>query len=107
LLVSPLVYATAIPDGAAQEDLVVARADLKADGLSAAAACKCKKVSKAGIYCGFCETSGGVGPLSRYVNTVDKNNVAWCNTAGGCEDYGYSTHCKAREKRGCQGINEW
>jgi hypothetical protein len=48
-LIAPLAYATVIPDAAAHEDLVIAREDLKAaEGLSAAAACKCKKVSNAG-----------------------------------------------------------
>jgi hypothetical protein len=107
-LIAPLAYATVIPDAAAQEDLVIAREDLKAaEGLSAAAACKCKKVSNAGLYCGFCKTTGGVGPGNEYFNTVPYDNVAWCNTSGGCDDYGYSSHCAAREARGCKGLNAW
>jgi hypothetical protein len=105
-LAGTLASASAIPDAAAEN--IVVRAESKtSDGFAAAAACKCKKVSNAGLYCGFCKTSGGVGPGNNYYNTVALDNVAWCNTSGGCEDYGYSSHCAARESRGCKGINEW
>ncbi|KAH7391174.1 hypothetical protein DE146DRAFT_767423 [Phaeosphaeria sp. MPI-PUGE-AT-0046c] len=106
-LVASLAYATAIPDAATKEDLV-AREGLKAaDSLDARAACKCKKVSNAGLYCGFCTTSNGVGPGNGYYNTVPSDHVAWCNTSGGCDDYGYSSHCADGEKRGCKGIDKW
>jgi hypothetical protein len=102
-LIAPLAYATAIPD--AKE---IARDDLKAESFSAAAAaCKCKKVSNPGLYCGFCKTTNGVGPGNAYFNTVPLDHVAWCNTSGGCEDYEYSSHCAAREERGCKGIDAW
>jgi hypothetical protein len=53
-LFGSLAYASAIPDATAKEDLI-AREDFKvADSLDARAACKCKKVSNAGLYCGFC-----------------------------------------------------
>lgn len=104
-LAASLAYATAIPDAPPKEDLV-ARENPKAS-LEARASCKCKKVSNAGLYCGFCTTSNGVGPGNAYYNTVPYDNVAWCNTSGGCEDYGYSSHCAARESRGCKGIDKW
>lgn len=109
-LIGTLVSATAIPDTAADAKSLVVREDLKAaEGFAAAAACKCKKVSNPGLYCGFCKTAAGtgVGPGNNYFNTVYIYNVAWCSTSGACEDYGYSSHCAAGEARGCKGIDAW
>lgn len=105
-LAASLAYATAIPGVEAKEDLA-ARELKAAENLAARASCKCKKVSNAGLYCGFCKTSNGVGPGNDYYNTVPYDNVAWCNTSGGCEDYGYSSHCADKEARGCKGIDKW
>jgi hypothetical protein len=102
-LFGSLAYASAIPDATAKEDLI-AREDFKvADSLDARAACKCKKVSNAGLYCGFCPAANGLG----YITTVPNENVAWCNKDGECKDFGYSSHCAAGETNGCIGINEW
>jgi hypothetical protein len=109
-LISALTSATAIPDAALETKSLVVREDLKeAEGFAAAAACKCKKVSNPGLYCGFCKAAAGtgVGPGNNYINTVYIYNVAWCSTSGACDDYGYSSHCAAGEARGCKGIDAW
>jgi hypothetical protein len=107
-LLGAFASAIVIPD-AAPEALVVREDTKAAEGDFAMASCSCKKVSNPGLYCGFCTVKAGtgVGPGNAFVNTVYVDNVAWCNTAGGCEDYGYSSHCHNRETRGCKGIDAW
>lgn len=107
-LIGVLASATAVPN-TAPEALVIREESKGNDGDFAAAACRCIRVSDPGLYCGFCRVAPGtgVGPGNNWVNDVALDNVAWCNTAGGCEDYGYSTHCANREARGCIGIDRW
>ncbi|KAF3031382.1 hypothetical protein E8E12_000406 [Didymella heteroderae] len=66
-----------------------------------AAACACKKVSNAGLYCGYCAAVTDLGSGGVY-------NAYWCNKKGGCEDLGYSkTRCEKDTTIYCDGRDKW
>ncbi|KAJ4987049.1 hypothetical protein SVAN01_07465 [Stagonosporopsis vannaccii] len=66
------------------------------------AACKCKKVSKEGLYCGYCAQVTDYGKDGGFFN------VYWCNKKGGCDDLGLSTtRCQKDSKLYCDGRSKW
>ncbi|KAF1933461.1 uncharacterized protein M421DRAFT_868 [Didymella exigua CBS 183.55] len=88
LMASALAGPNTGPAAGVDGSLALRDAEPLPDNAVAQAACKCRKGTKQGQYCGYCYEV-----LSPWV----ADNVYECNKEGGCYDYKYRKSCAKRE----------
>jgi len=86
---NPIANAEANPIANADDDISVL--DVLEKRACRYNGCECKKRTKRGQYCGYCDQ------VTYYGKGGDWNDVYECNPQGGCCNYGNRDSCKARK----------